>query len=257
MEQVENAVQTQANANKPPKKEKKKKEKNSKLLVPANKKGKHIMHFMNFLRVIGYPFNAVLYPFRFFGHKKVGKGAYIYVGNHYCMWDISYPLRTTWEGVHFVAKESLVKTPVVGALVRKLGTIGAKRDGSDAQTLMDCLRVLKNGEKLAIFPEGTRNRVSDEEFLPFSGGAAMLSIKTKTPIIPFVICSRPRVFRMTHVVFGEPMEFSEYYGKKLTKEDFEELDKKLMETLYSLREEHRKMLAEKKAKKRKKKEEKV
>ena len=138
--------------------------------------------------------------------------------------------------------------PIVGSWARGCGVIGAQRDGSDVRTVMDAMRVLKNGEKISIFPEGTRNKVSDEEFLPFHGGAAMFAIKTKTPVIPFAICNRPKVFRKTHVVFGEPMEFTEYYGKKLTAADYEEAEEKLKNAIYTLREEHRAFLREKKRK---------
>lgn len=234
------------------KKEKKKAEKLKKKrevrLFPANKKGKHKMRVMDLLRIMFYPIHSIVYPFKLYGNKKVGKGAYVYVGNHYCLWDIFYPAHTTWEGIHFLAKQSILEAPTVGRWARGCGVIGAQRDGSDVRTVMDAMRVLKNGEKISIFPEGTRNKVSDEEFLPFHGGAAMFAIKTKTPVIPFAICNRPKVFRKTHVVFGEPMEFTEYYGKKLTAADYEEAEEKLKNAIYTLREEHRAFLREKKRK---------
>ncbi len=228
---------------------KKGKKKNS-LLVKANKDGKHINHTLNFFRVFLYPWNAFFYPYKMHGYTKVGKGAYIYVGNHFSMWDVFYPARTTWEGIHFFAKDSLMHTPIVGYFARKVKALGVMRDGTDARTLMDALRILKNGEKVSLFPEGTRNRLSEEEFLPFHGGAALLAIKTKTPVIPFVICKKPRVFRKTHVVFGEPMELSAYYDRKLTQEDYEEAEKILRDRMYELRENFR---AEQRAKKEKKK----
>ena len=113
------------------------------------------------------------------------------------------------------------------------------RDGSDVRTVMESMKVLKNGEKLSMFPEGTRNKNEGDEFLPFHGGTALLAIKTKSPIVPFVICNRPRVFRLTHVVFGEPFELSEYYGRKLTNEDYAEAEEKLRNKLYELRAEFR------------------
>ncbi len=216
-----------------------KREKQRKLLFPADKKGRHKMRLMDFLRVLLYPWNCLFYPHRLHGSAKVGQGAYIYVSNHYCMWDLFYCTYTTDEGVHFLAKQSLMEKPVVGLLARKLGAIGAMRDGSDIRSVMECIKVLKNGEKLCIFPEGTRNKNSEEEFLPFKGGAAMLAIKTKTPIVPYVICSRPRLFRVTHVVFGEPMEFSEYYGKKLSSEELAEAEAKIVNELYELRARYR------------------
>ncbi len=223
--------------------------KNRKLLFPANKKGKHVMHLMNFLRFLFYPVHFLVYPYKLYGHKKVGNGAYIYVGNHYCIWDVFYPARTTGEGIHYLMKESLLFVPIVGYWARHVGAIPAMRDGSDVRTLMESMKVLKNGEKVSLFPEGTRNKVSDEEFLPFHGGAALLAIKTKTPVVPFVICNRPHVFHVTHVVFGEPIEFSEYYGKRMTAEDYAEADEKLKNRLYELRAEHRAYLADKKKKK--------
>ena len=234
------------------KKEKKKAEKLKKKrevrLFPANKKGKHKMRVMDLLRIMFYPIHSIVYPFKLYGNKKVGKGAYVYVGNHYCLWDVFYPAHTTWEGIHFLAKQSILEAPVIGRWARSCGVIGAQRDGSDVRTVMDAMRVLKNGEKISIFAEGTRNKVSDEEFLPFHGGAAMFAIKTKTPVIPFAICNRPKVFRKTHVVFGEPMEFTEYYGKKLTAADYEEAEEKLKNAIYTLREGHRAYLREKKRK---------
>lgn len=218
------------------KQEKKEREpKQQRLLFPANKKGKHVMHLMNVLRFLFYPVHFLVYPYKLHGHKKVGLGPYIYFGNHYCIWDVFYPARTTGEGIHYLMKEELFHKPIVGSWARKVGAIGVKRDGSDVRTLIDATKVLKNGEKISLFPEGTRNKVSDEEFLPFHGGAALLAIKTKTPVIPFVICNRPHVWRLTHVVFGEPMELSEYYDRKLKPEDYAEADEKLKNRLYELR----------------------
>ena len=235
-------------------KKKNKKEKKQKpvRLFPANKKGYHIMHTLNFFRFLLYPWNSIFYPCKMFGHKTVGQGAYIYVGNHYSMWDIFYPARTTKEGVHYVAKESITSAPVLRRWALKIGAITAMRDGSDIRALTDAMKCLKNGEKVVLFPEGTRNKVSEDEFLPFHGGSALMSIKTKTPIIPFVICNKPKVFKKVHVVFGEPFELSEYYDRKLSREDYEEAERIIVNKMYDIREAHRAYLRERKAGKKKK-----
>ena len=95
-------------------KKRKKQEKQRRLLFPADKKGRHVMHFMNVLRVIFYPIHALIFPFKLHGYKKVGKGAYIYVCNHYGLLDVFFPAHTTWEGVHFIAKEEVMHAPVLG-----------------------------------------------------------------------------------------------------------------------------------------------
>lgn len=208
-------------------------------LFPPNKKGYHIMPFYSFLRNLFFPIHWLVFPYRLHGHKKVGKGACIYFGNHYTIWDIFYPARTTREGIHFLAKQSVLESPVLCWWGSRIGAIGAMRDGSDVRTVMEAMRALKNGDKVSMFPEGTRNKASDEEFLPFHGGAALLAIKTKSPVVPFVICNRPKVFHMTHIMFGEPMELSQYYGKKITAEEMEEAENVLRTRLYELREDFR------------------
>ena len=75
------------------KKLQKKREKQAKqyrLLFPANKKGKHVMHAMNFLRFLFYPLHRIVYPFKMYGAKKVPDGPFVYVGNHYNIFDIFY-----------------------------------------------------------------------------------------------------------------------------------------------------------------------
>ena len=208
-------------------------------LIPANKKGYHINHFMNFLRFLLYPVHFIFYPYKLHGHTKVGKGACIYFGNHYCIYDIFYPARTTREGIHYLAKQSVLEAPVLNWWGSWMGAIGAMRNGADVRTVMESIKVLKNGEKLSLFPEGTRNKTDSDDFLPFHGGAALLATKTHSPIVPFVICNRPHLFHVTHVVFGEPFELTEYYGRKLTSADYEEADGKLRQKLYDMREEFR------------------
>jgi len=235
------------------KREAKEQKKKQLVLFRAKKNGKHVSRWMNLYRVFAYPIHSLIYPFKLHGHKKVGKGACVYVGNHYCLWDIFYPAHTTWEGIHFLAKQSILEAPVLGGLARKVGVIGAMRDGSDVRTVMNAMKALKHGDKISIFPEGTRNKEGDgEEFLPFHGGAALFAIKTKTPIVPLVICNKPRPFHRTHVVFGEPFELTEYYDRKLTQADYDEADEKIKNILYDMRAKFREERAAKKNKKKKK-----
>jgi 1-acyl-sn-glycerol-3-phosphate acyltransferase len=222
-------------------------EKKDDMLQPANKKGRHINGMLNFLRILIIPFIWLLYPFRFYGNRKVGDGAYIYVGNHYRIWDVAYPACTTSEGIRYVAKAELQHT-FIAPFAKKMKLIYVDRNGEDVRGLMNLLKCLKNGEKVAIYPEGTRNKTK-EEMLPFYDGAAMLAIKTKTPIVPILIYKKTKPFRLNHIIVGEPFEMSEYYGQRLTKELLTEANEKLRQKLLDMRKEHTEMLESKKHKK--------
>lgn len=95
------------------------------------------------------------------------------------------------------------------------------------------MKYLKGGESIVIYPEGTRNK-SKEIFLPFKGGAAAISIKTKTPIVPVVQVKKIRFLRRSHVIYGEPIEFSEYYDKRLSEEDIAICENMLREKMLEL-----------------------
>ncbi len=224
-----------------PKKIKKQKD----ITVKANKKGRHVMKFLNFLHIFAMPIFKLIKPFRLYGNKKVADGPCLYICNHYTMLDPAYPIATTWEGIHFVTKKEAFSTPIFGGILRKVKAISASRDGSDVRVLLDCFKCLKNGEKVCIFPEGTRNKTGIE-LGEFEQGASAIAIKARVPIVPIMIYKKPRCFRKTHVIVGAPFELSEYYGKKLLAEDYFSANEKLREIMLELRRNHTEFLNSKK-----------
>lgn len=142
---------------------------------------------------------------------------YIFVGNHLSLLDVVYIGTATGKPVHFLAKKDLFKKGFMKWFTAKCECIPVTRDGTDVKAVMQSMKYLKNGESVAIYPEGTRNR-TEEIMLPFKRGAAAISIKTKTPIVPVVHLNRIKIFKKEYVLLGEPIEFSDYYDKKLTDE---------------------------------------
>ncbi|MDE7162993.1 MAG: 1-acyl-sn-glycerol-3-phosphate acyltransferase [Clostridia bacterium] len=177
----------------------------------------------------------VFFPYKIHGNlTKYNDGPLIMIGNHYSMLDVVFPILITDRPVHFIAKAELWKGGLMKKFVQTCGCIPANRDGTDIQAVKDSMRILKAGGVINIFPEGMRNK-SYSEFLPFHGGAAALSIKTQTPIVPFVSITKIKPFKKTHVVYGDPIEFRQYYGKKITKEQLEKCDEILREAMWNMR----------------------
>ena len=136
----------------------------------------------------------------------------------------------------------------MGFFCKHLKAIEVNRDGSDVRAIMDSLKCLKNGEKICIFPEGTRNK-TNADMLPFKSGASVMAIKARVPIVPIMQYKKPKPFLLNHILIGEPFEFTEYYDKKLTDELIREADEKLREKLLEMRREHAEFLASKKRRK--------
>lgn len=217
------------------------------LTFQTTRKGKKVSIILTVLRIICIPVFFLIFPFRFYGNKKVKDGPCIFIGNHYRIWDVIYPACTTWEGIHYIAKKSIGENRFLGFFCRKLKIISVNRNGNDARAIIDAIKCLKNGEKISIYPEGTRNK-TDAEMLPFKPGAAMFAIRTKTPIVPIMQYKKAKPFRVAHILIGEPFELTEFYDKKLTSEDYERADQILFDRLIAMRKEHEAFLASQKKK---------
>lgn len=190
-----------------------------------------------------------IFPYKKYGHTELFTDrAYIFVGNHLSVLDVVFPAISTNRAVHFMAKKVLFEKGLMKWFVNKCECIPVNRDGTDVKAVMQAMKYLKAGENVVIFPEGTRNKTS-ERFLPFRGGATAISIKTKTPIVPMVQVKKIRIFRKAHVLIGEPMEFTEYYDKRLTEEDIQKCDDLLRDKLSEMYDELTEILAKKRGKK--------
>ena len=192
------------------------------------------------------------FPYKKYGHTELFKDrSYIFVGNHLSVLDVVFPAVSTNRAVHFMAKSELFDRGVLMKwFVKKCECIPVNRDGTDVKAVMQAMKYLKMGESVVIFPEGTRNKTS-EIFLPFRSGATAISIKTKTPMIPMVQVKPIRLFRKAHVLIGEPIEFTEYYDKRLTEEDIKKCDGMLRDKLYEMYMQLTEILSQKKKGKRK------
>ena len=186
-----------------------------------------------FLKKFMVAVTQILFPFKLVGAEKVEDGACVLVGNHYRIWDIVHMACTTKEKVHFITKKELYKNKFLAHLCGIVEAIPVSRDGQDAKAVMTALRYLKNGEKISMFPEGTRNR-TEEELLPLKGGAAMFAIKARVPVYPVMCPHKTRLFRRTTILVGDPIDLSALYERRLTAEDYaaaeEVIREKMLET---------------------------
>lgn len=90
----------------------------------------------------------------------------------------------------YMAKEELLRTPVLGALLRSVGTFPVRRGEADRQSIRTALEVLRRGQVLLMFPEGTRS--PDGRPLPAEPGAALLALRTGAPVLPMAIIGTQR-----------------------------------------------------------------
>jgi 1-acyl-sn-glycerol-3-phosphate acyltransferase len=84
--------------------------------------------------------------------------------------------------LHFLAKEELFRTPLLGPLIRRFNGLPIRRGVADLSGLSRAMDVLRSGAALIMFPEGSRMR--DGELHPARPGVGMLAVSTGARIVP-------------------------------------------------------------------------
>ena len=148
-----------------------------------------------------------------FRPKVIGKenipedGPLIFAGNHKHAVDPTMVMMSTKRVVHYMAKEELFRG-LHGILFRKIGLIKIYRGKSNPQAVIEAEEILKSGGTIGIFPEGTRNK-GTEELLKFRLGAVRIAKKTNTKILPFAIRNKYKIFKRSVIIeFGKPIDVS-------------------------------------------------
>jgi 1-acyl-sn-glycerol-3-phosphate acyltransferase len=173
-----------------------------------------------FLLVIFTVLFRVFWPMKIKGKENVPKtGSSVVVSNHLSLIDPFVVSYASGRIVRFMAKEELFGTPIIGFLIRRIGAFPVNRTRQDAASMRTALTVLKEGELLGMFPEGTRSTTGDLQ--EFRTGAIRIAARTRNPIIPTALIDTDRALppgkwirpARIAVVFGEPIEFPELYDR--------------------------------------------
>ncbi len=187
----------------------------------------------SFLYVFVWLFMKIFHPWRAAGVENIPEGAAVICGNHTTAGDPLYVVCAVGRKrqLHPMAKEEIMKWPVIGWILKKAGIIGVKRGAADVEAVKSSLQVLKNGERLLIFPEGTR--VRDGMTSEAHTGAALFATRTGAPLVPVYITPEKRIFRKTDVIFGQPYH-PEFEGRKPTANELQAIADDLMERIRAL-----------------------
>lgn len=188
-----------------------------------------------FLYRIIWVFMWIFHPWKAVGADNIPEGAALLCGNHTSLGDPFYVVcgMGAKRQTHVMAKAEIMKWPVVGFLLKKAGIFGVNRGKSDMAAIKEAMRVLRNGEKLLMFPEGTR--VKEGETSEAHTGAAMLATRTGAPLVPVYISPKKRLFRKTAVVFGQPYH-PEFEGRKPSADDYQRIANDLLVRVRALEE---------------------
>jgi 1-acyl-sn-glycerol-3-phosphate acyltransferase len=161
---------------------------------PALAPGRHQEFAIEPTRKVGYRvlrriFSILMWCM--FRPKVVGKqyvpatGPVILAPVHRSFADFGFAAFCTKRKLFFMTKDSMWKNKWLGRLLLYVGAFPVHRESADREALQRAEEVLKQGQVLVIFPEGTRREGAAIENL--MEGAAFLSARTGAPIVPIGI----------------------------------------------------------------------
>ena len=170
-------------------------------------------------RAIAFFLFKIFYRPKILGKENLPKeGSFILVSNHLGKIDCFAIASLFKRKIYFMAKKEWFNKKAKAKLFKWMGAIPVDRDNFDINSIKTCFATLKNGNVLVIFPEGTRNKDERISLLPIKGGASMIAFKTKSKIVPVYMYNKYKPFRKNYICIGEPYDFLEYQGQKLTPE---------------------------------------
>jgi 1-acyl-sn-glycerol-3-phosphate acyltransferase len=168
------------------------------------------------VKILGRPLFWTIMDFRGTGFDNIPSGPCILAPNHINNFDgltlgIFLPRQP-----FYMTKRELFKYPVMSWIMRLSGTFPVNRSAQDIWTLQHAGRILKAGQMLCIFPEGSRGGAK-AQLKRGRSGAIHLALKHEVPVIPAAIFgtqylrlgrNRPKV----SLDVGEPLDVTTLAG---------------------------------------------
>ncbi|AOZ91387.1 lysophospholipid acyltransferase family protein [Paenibacillus crassostreae] len=174
---------------------------------------------------------AVLYRLESIGKDNVpDNGGVLLCANHISMMDpITVGIKLKRQ-VKYMAKAELFEIPVFGPLLHQLGAFPVKRGGFSRDSIRMAIKILQQGEMMGIFPEGTRNSTSGTA----KKGAASFALRSKATVIPVAILGEYKLFRKMKVVYGVPVDLSEFMDETASGDQLEAVTEVIMSRIHEM-----------------------
>lgn len=159
------------------------------------------------------------------------EGSALLAANHVGFSDTFVLGATVWyRRMFFLAAEVVMRGKLRSWLLRGVGAIRIDRNAADIEAIRKSVDILKQGDLLAIYPQGGIEK--NDQVQSLKSGVALIALQAGVPIIPMHIVKAKHWYSRRKVVIGQPLDPKAYIQKKFpTTADIELVTEKLMEEM--------------------------
>lgn len=159
---------------------------------------------MEFYRVIVKCFFGLFMPVKVYdADKLIKEGGGILAANHKSLFDMFMIGVKIPRYPHWMAKKELFKNRIFAKIITGCGAFPVDRGTADVGAVKTATALLKSGELVGIFPEGTRNKEGKRD-IRVHAGVAKFAIEANVPVQPVAVWGKYRIFSRLYVRFGDP-----------------------------------------------------
>jgi 1-acyl-sn-glycerol-3-phosphate acyltransferase len=150
-------------------------------------------------------------PLRHYGVDRIPRhGPLVLCCNHFSWLDPWAIGSVTPRTLYYVAKQEAHAHQLMGPFIRIFGTLPVRRGESDREAVRLMREVVRRGDALGMFPEGTRQEREPGEL---KAGAAMVAIQEGAPVVCGAIHGsqdwRLGNFHPVSIAFGNALDLSD------------------------------------------------
>jgi 1-acyl-sn-glycerol-3-phosphate acyltransferase len=194
-----------------------------------NREYRAFRRLFRFLQIVLFP----IFRIEGIGIDNIPAGPAMFCANHSSNFDPILMCMAVGIAIHphFMAKIELFKIPVVSSVLKAIGSFPVDRKRTDIAAVKTAMKYLKAGEKIGIFPEGTRKMSDDGDA---KRGAVQIADQLSVPVIPVYIPRNKKPFHRYTIVVGTPYLVNPD-RRKLTRADYDRLAAELMRKISALK----------------------
>lgn len=158
----------------------------------------------------------VLYRVRVVGRENEPReGAYLSIANHISFADPIFVAMALGRKQRFIAKQALTSHATLRMVFKVFDVLTVQEGENNLAAFRAAIGTLREGNCVGIFPQGKRIPYADPLPEQAMGGMMVIAKGAKADILPVSIVTKgnkPRLFRRTTVIIGEPIPYEYYYA---------------------------------------------